>query len=515
MTQLAAQTTAPRPTNVHGEEFGVPGDMPFGGWDSHAIIGGVAETQAVSKALVPITSLVEMRQRDGHARALLRLFTLPVRSMLADAKWVQPEGGNADREVKFANNMFFLPREVGGMTMPFTKFMRQVLLAVLEGFSAFEEVRDVAEFGPNKGKIVLKKMAHRGSSTIRFLVDDRGGFNGMRQIATSPDGKAVDQKFERDKCWYYAANEEENNFYGVSYFEAAHTHYEIKKRLYYIAHIASQFAAVPGRIGTYPAQAHPDQLTEFTEALKNFAFNTSMKKPEGWTVDLVNMNSNFNFLALIDHHNLMMSQSVLAPWFDDTKHQVLIDNSSQDASADFFVMSMESMVQEIAENLTLYFLPKYIDWNFASGKYPVFKFGVMSSATRDTIKELFLAVSTAQSSKWTDEFIRALEKKIDARLGTEVDYEAVKEREEEAARQQELLQAQFMQQQGGGGSPAGGGGGQGSAAPDQGAPEDQAPPEGGPNADYSYGLSEDADGVEFIRLSKVIEELNDLYARLP
>ena len=105
---------------------------------------------------------------------------------------------------------------------------------------------------------------------------------------------------------------------------------------------------------------------------------------------------------------------------------------------------------EIAESWKKYLMPQYIDWNFGTGKYPVFRFGVISDATKDVIKELFTVVATAQSSKWTDEFIRELEKKLTDRLGLDVDYDEVKEREEAAKEEQARLTEAYYAQRGGG-----------------------------------------------------------------
>lgn len=448
---LASQMPKPRKSELE-EELGVPSYLPFGSWYDFSAAHGGAEIANTNP--VGIDALVEMRRRDGQARALMRLFTYPIRAAVREGKWQSPDGDENMPEAKFAQDMFYLPPAAGGMSSTVSRFVRECLLGVVEGFSVFEEVRHVPKDGPLKGKVVLKKLAHRDSTTVRFVVDDEGGFNGVRQVAHRPTTQEiVDVHIPREKSWYWAANEEENPFYGVSFFESAWYHYDIKKRLYYIAHIAAQQAAVPGRVGEVPANADPKKVTAFRKALADFAFNTAMTHPENYKVTPFSMNSQFDFLKLIDHHNHMMSKSVLAGFLDEENRQTLIDNGTADASSDLFVMTVESIMHGIEENLTNYLMPKYIDWNFGGKNYPVFKFGQIADSARDVVKEMLVTIASAQSSQWTPEFIREMEKQMAARLGLEVDYDEVEKREEEeqkkVAKMEEMNRKMLAQQLGG------------------------------------------------------------------
>jgi hypothetical protein len=441
--ELARPAIQPKP--ALDKELGVPTAMPFTSFLD--VVSG--EYLAPNTALVSIDRLVEMRQKDGTVRALLRLFQLPIMKSLKEAEWVEPEEGGATEETQFANDMFSLPPSSGGMSVSMTRVVRNALLALLEGFSVFEQVRYVPDDGPNKGKIVLRKLAHRDARTIEFIVDEHGGFDGVRQTA-AVKGSTERIKIKKENCWYYTVNEEENPHYGISMFEAAWHHWDIKRKLYYIAHVAAQMAATQGRVGMIPKSASPEETKNFRQMLADFGFNTSGTHPEGFDVKFTNMNTNFDFMNLINHQNQQIAKSVLAKFLEDENRQVLIENAGPDASADFFVMAIESVMGEIAESWTHYLLPPYIDWNFGSSKYPVYRFGVVADATRDTIKDLFIAIATAQTSMWTKEFIRDLEKTLVERLGLDVDYDEVDKREEAEAAEQAKLQEQYMQQQAGG-----------------------------------------------------------------
>lgn len=452
LVELASGSVRPKkgPDPALNQEVGVSNVLPIGAWLSWLSDGTSDGATIINTDPVSVDGLTEMLKRDGHARALYRLMTLPILSALKDAKWIAPpneKGG--DEETAFANLMFTLPPSMGGMSTPLSKIVRQTLRAVALGYSPFEEVRYVPDDGPLAGKIALKKLAYREPRTIRFRVDQDGGYNGLRQL-TQIMGKPVDVNIDADKTWYFSVQEEENPFYGVSMFEAAYQHYTIKKKLYYIAHLAAQFAAVPGRIGEYPANIDNTTLQQFKQNLSNFAFNTSMTVPTGYKVTPFNSNGGFQFLPLIEHHNLMMSESVLAKFMDQEDRQVLIDNSKADAAADMFIMMLESIMAQIAESWTYYLMPKYIDWNFGTGIYPVFQFGKLTDEQREAVQTVFMTALAAPNDEaggnMSPEFYRQLEMSMSTSLGLDVDYDEVEKREEQQAQEQEQQQMQQAQQ---------------------------------------------------------------------
>lgn len=409
-------------------ELGVERVLPFSYWEKD---GEITRSERIS-----IDDLVDMRRRDGQARALMRLFYLPIMSAFADGEWIAPDGDEeAEQEVEFANNMWNLPPQAGGMTTSKTVFLKKVLQALCDGFAVFEEVREVPDDGPLKGLITLRKLAYRDPRTIRFRVDEKGGFNGIRQVATV-GGKTIDVKIPKEKCWFWACQEEENPYYGVSLFEAAYEHYTIKRKLYYIAHLAAQFAAVPGRVGEVPQGADPRHVLAFKQSLQNFAFNTSMVTPFGYKVTPFNGNSGFDFLKLIDHHNNMMSKSVLAGFMDAEQRSAVVEIGKTDPNSDFFILALESIMDDISEHLTQYMLPKYIDWNFGTKKYPIFKFGQLSEPAKETIKEIFSTIVTSSVLNSTPEFVREMEKKLAKSLDLEIDYDEIEKQEKEAAEEE-------------------------------------------------------------------------------
>lgn len=393
---------------------------------------------------VPLEKLINMRRTDGMARALANLVSLPIKMALTLGKWVAPADGDAEEEVEFANLMWNLPPAQGGMTTPLDQVIDQMLLSLFDGYAAFELVTHIPTEGPLKGKRTLRKLAYRDPRTLTLLQDERGGYAGFRQQAVLPNGKRLDKSLSPSKTALFTVNGHENPLYGVSYFESCYPHYESKMKWYYMSEMAGQFAAVPGRIGTVPRNAKVAEVRAFKADLENFYFNTSMIKKEGWSVDAFNSASGFGFMPYIEHHNLMMAKAVLASFMESEQRTVLVENSTEDASADVFLLSMETLANQFASVLTNHIMPKYIKENFKnSTKFPIFKTGPLSDSARKKISSVFEKVAISGILNTTPEFVRELEKHVAGDMGLDVDYEEIEAREEEAAIQQ-AEQAEMM-----------------------------------------------------------------------
>lgn len=377
---------------------------------------------------ITVKQLVAMRKTDGQARALYRLITLPIRAALKGATFV-PESNvdGGEEEARFVEDLFTLPESAGGMTVPFGRFVAQLLLAIFDGFSAFELVYWSPTSGPLKGKWTLKKAAHRPSETITFLIDGHGEFAGLRQ-RTMFEGQYVDVEIDADRCVYYAANEEEKPFYGQSYFQSAFYHWDKKFRLYVIAHLAAQRAAVGTRVGTLPKNPNRDEKIAFQKALADVGVAQWMTMPEDYKVESLKEASGFDFLALINHHNSQMSKSVLAGFFDKEQgggdSGKLVDFGTQ--SDALFLLMLQTIMGEVEEIINQKIIPRFIDWNFGSGKYPKFQFGNLSAEQKQAMFDLFKQLAVAgQTLTIRPEMIHEMEKQVSEELGLEIDWETV------------------------------------------------------------------------------------------
>lgn len=425
-TPIAGLTPQPHAESEIGVSAFLPWQMPY-----------QSQWEALRTEDVTVRQLVAMRRTDGQARALYRLITLPIRAALKTATFV-PEDNvtGGDKEAAFIQQMFTLPLTGGGMSVPFGRVIAQMLMAIFDGFEAFEMVYWQPDTGPLKGKWTLKKLAHRPSEQITFLLDDNSEFAGLRQRTMYHD-KAIDVTIDGGNVIYYAANEEERPFYGMSYFNAAYKHWEAKFKLYVVAQIAAQRAAVGTRIGTIPQNPSREEKFAFERALADLGIAQSMTIPENYKVESLKEFTGFDFLAYINHHNSQMSKSVLAAFFDDSQGSggdaSLIDFGRQSDS--LFLLMLNTIMSEIEEVINTKVIPRFIDWNFGSGKYPLFRFGQMTEEQKGALLDVFkaLAVVAPDASNVAPEMWKEIEKQVADEFGLEVDWEAVQEREETEA----------------------------------------------------------------------------------
>ncbi len=391
---------------------------------------------------ITVKQLIAMRKADGQARALYRLITLPIRSALRTATFVP--GTNVDggeEEAAFVEQLFTLPASAGGMVTPFSRVIAQMLMGVFDGFSAFEMVYWSPRSGPLKGKWTLKKLAYRPAETLTFLLDTRGEWAGLRQRIMF-QGREVDTVIPAEHVVYYAANEEERPFYGQSYFQSAYYHWDKKFKLYVIAHIAAQRAAVGTRVGKMPANPSREEKTAFQRALADLGVAQYMTIPDNYAVESLKEVPNFDFLAYINHHNSQMSKSVLAAFFDDQQGSggdtTLVDFGRQ--SDALFLLMLQTIMSEIEEVINQAIIPRFIDWNFGSGKYPRFQFGSLSQEQKNAMLELFKQLAVGgQSLTVRPELVHEMEKQVAELFGLEIDWESV---EEEMAAEKELAAQQ-------------------------------------------------------------------------
>jgi hypothetical protein len=391
-----------------------------------------------------VKQLVEMRRNDGQARGLFRLLTMPVRAAAKRATWVPADGG--DKEAKFAEELLTTPMAMGGMVTSFQRVVSQMLLAVMDGFAPFELVYTVPKKGPLEGKLALSKIAYRPSETIQFVVDDVGDFQGFRQRTTSPGGRYIDARIERDYSLYYACGDEENPYYGVSYFNAAFYHYDKKIKLYYIAHLAAQHRAVGSRLGKYPISATPMEILGFRKALADFGLAQAISVPDkGYSVeDLGKSLGDFPFMDFVNHHNSQMSKSVLAPFLDDAQggQKSLVDFGGQSDSMYHSLVNV--LISEIETLINQTLIPRFIEWNFGTDKYPEIKFGSFTDDQKRAINDTFDKLATSgTSANVTRPFLLELEKRISEEMGLEIDYTKI---DEALDKQQEMSLKHFMEE---------------------------------------------------------------------
>jgi hypothetical protein len=389
------------------------------------------QNQVLDKRDIDLEQLQFMTQNDGQAKGILNAIKYPVR--MARPKIKAAEGG--EEEAEFIEQNLLKPPADGGMETSLRSVISRMALAVRDGHKIFEKVFHVRE-----GKIHLKKLAYRTQETTKFRYDWHGDISGAEQKTTF-QGKEIDTKWGLDKVAHFVYNSEENPFVGESDFFPVFYHYDKKHKLYAIAHIAYQLNAVPIRLGSHPKNMPTKDLKKFREALKALGTSVAMTFPEECEVNPFESKRGLEeFLALIQHHDSLMSRAFLTQFINLGQEGRGGSYALSSDQSNLFLMSIMSLLTDIAQVFNTQIIPQLIDWNFGTGNYPTLEFTPFSDTIRSAIMSTFNNMLMARFPQISPEFALRMEEGIAEELGLDLDYEAIKARIEEERAQ--LMEAE-------------------------------------------------------------------------
>jgi hypothetical protein len=377
------------------------------------------QDEVLDRRDIALDQLIQMTKCDGQARGILNAIKYPVKMARPAVKEV--EGGA--EEAKFIRENLLSPPASGGMDTPIQTVISRMALAVRDGYKVFEKVWE-----PKDGKIRLKRLAYRSTLCTNFTYDTHGVIKGAKQL-TSFNNVLYDVEWDKDKIAYFIYNAEENPYKGESDFYPVFYHYDKKHKLYAIAHLAYQLNACPIRIGTHPANMGKEELEKFRNALKSLGTTVVMTFPNTCAVDKFESDRKLTeFLGLIQHHDGMMSRVFLTQFMNLGQEGRGGSYALSSDQSDLFLMSLMSLLFDIADVFNVQVIPQLIDWNFGTDKYPKLVFTPFSDTIRTAIMDTFKTILAARFPQVTPEMVLELEKKVAEELGLEIDYKAVQAR---------------------------------------------------------------------------------------
>jgi hypothetical protein len=360
---------------------------------------------------VTVDDLERMVQTDGQAMSLYRLLTMPIRA--GDVRVKATDGG--DVEADFIRAQLLNPPELGGMTSPWSMVVQNISKFVLTGAEVLEKVHEV-----RNGHWVLRKLAPRPRKSLVIQVDAKGGFNGVNQVL--PSGTV---HIPREKCVLFVNGREYNALYGRSMLLPAYGHYEMKHKLYYIAHLAYALNAIPIREGMIPPGASEGERNAFRNALDNVGVNTSIIVPEGYEMEIHETRQVADSMPLIDHHDIEMGKAVLGQIINMGTTVSGGSYSLGETQFAMLLLVLQALREDIAGVVNSYIIPELIDWNFSSQRYPQLRLLPPSTDLKALTKELFQHMSGSRQINTTPQFWLHIERKMAEMLGfeDEVDYD--------------------------------------------------------------------------------------------
>lgn len=433
----AVQNISPEPA-ISGtyNEITKPGNYPFGGIDYKEIIN----TKPVS-----YDELQLMVDMDGHARGLFNALRVPILRNAQNAFIKPSKNGQGEKEAEFIHDNILGIRAAGGMEIPFTKITAHQCMAMLYGFKAFEIKHDRPGTVVDDEFIRLRKLGPRDSRTVSFLVNDDGDFDGIR-VRTSWKGRTVNKELKKERSIYFAIDEEESPFYGKSLFLPSYYHFDKKHKIYFITHLALAVGAMAPRLAkAQPAISEKDKQT-FLDALSNLGTNAAMLIPDGFEIlenkFAAGQPGRYPFMDMIRHHDLMMSQSVVAQVVDiGTGAGAGGGFSLSKNHLDMLNLFIESKMFDMGNMWNFGLIPELIEWNFGTKNFPEVVFPPLTSEIREATSEIFNKMIVARENRLSPEFAAEIEEEMSDFLGLDVDKEAITANQNRLIAQAELEQA--------------------------------------------------------------------------
>lgn len=333
-------------------------------------------------------SFDEMLGRDGKARTIQSVLTLPIRS----APWKIIPGSGDSGEAAFIQDALTKPANQGGMKTPMRLLIAQALSARTYRKACFEKV-----FTERDGKIVYDRLAFRPSPTTAIARDPKtGAFRGFRQRPVSVGGEVWPNiwiDIPAQYSWVHLNNQHINAARGHSDMELIYWLHDKKQKVLFLWATFLEANAT----GRYIVQAEDEtRAKQYAKALryvKNGGVLGTSSEVKVETLELGTAAAGL-FKEFIDYLDNQMAASVLAGFTNLPDSPGGSYALSKDQS-DFFLQSLTGTAKELAESITNYVIADLVMYNFGpNGVCPNFEFGPLSEGDLETVKALLLGFGT-------------------------------------------------------------------------------------------------------------------------
>ena len=417
MAFFSKNNPEPTPKNLTSE-IGFAGDIVFEGFDR--------EESRVDE--ISIKDYRKMLDNDTTVEALYNIFTM---SILAATCHIDADSNDeGEMQAELVRRNLLEPPHKGGMQTPMNLFIDQSLAAIYEGFALFEKVYEVRD-----SKLVLKRLAHRDSTTLTLIRDTDGGFGGTKQRAADSDGVYHEVIIPAHKCFLFTYGKSRSYLYGRSAFKPLYPRYDKKRRLEYLDSIALQADAIKPKVLRRTADGVvSDQLkkarNKALEVLGRLGKRNSVASlPYGYELDVLNTEGRD------PHQSIERQNSEMARAFHASVILTATQGSASNVGSyslstnqkDLLQTAITGVMRLLEAHINQYLIADLIDLNFAERHYPEFHFDTPDESIISAVFEAFKLL--VQKDKVSDDIAAGIEESTATRLG--IDLEAIKKRRQE------------------------------------------------------------------------------------
>nr|DAJ53557.1 MAG TPA: Portal protein [Caudoviricetes sp.] len=399
-------------------EIGFAGDIVFESFDREE-----SRTDDIS-----IKDYRRMLDSDTTVEALYNIFTM---SILAATYHIDADREDTDEaQAEFVRRNLLEPPHKGGMQTPISLFIDQSLIAIYEGFALFEKVYELRD-----GKLVLKRLAHRDSTTLTLIRDDVGGFGGAKQRTTDATGAFQEVTIPAYKCFLFTYGKNRNYLYGRSAFKSLYPRYDKKRRLEYLDSVALQADAIKPKVlkrtvdGVVSEQLKKAR-NKALEVLGRLGKHNSVASiPYGYDLDVLNTEGRD------PHQSIERQNSEMARAFHASVILTATQGSASNVGSyslstnqkDLLQTAITGVMRLLESHINQYLIADLIDLNFAERHYPEFHFDTPDESIISAVFEAFKLL--VQKDRISDDIATGIEESTATRLG--IDLDAIKKRRQE------------------------------------------------------------------------------------
>lgn len=357
--------------------------------------------------------LEEMFKRDGKARGLEMVLSLPARSATTTIN-----RGKAPAEVHRAVvNALTKPASAGGMSTPLDLIIAQMTGAFSNRKAFFEKVWTVRD-----DLHVYDKIAWRPASTCAVSRDPKtGAFKGFRQMPVRlADTEEI--KIGVSEAMVYIHGTHRNPLEGVSDMDIPYWCYQTKQKIRFLWYSFLEGQALPKTLVRHKDQTTADAAARRVAGLKNGGIASLQADIQ---VDAFESSGKgaAEFQAALRWLDSEASGSVLAG-FTDLSGAASSGAGSYalaKSDSDFYLMSRQGVLKEMAACINHYMIADFVRFNFGVGvECPTFEFGPLQKDTAMAAMEL-LSGNASTNTSLPREFMDELVEKTAGYLEMDID----------------------------------------------------------------------------------------------
>lgn len=341
----------------------------------------------------------KMLLRDGQVKAIFMLKKHARLSTPWDIRAEDEEDKDAIRQAEFIEYCF---SEMKGSV---NNFLLKIWNVMRDGYAVAEMNYKVISDGEFRGMIGLDNLKVRKAENYSFNCDEHGNIKDDGLV------EGVDTNLPINKfvlVSYNPSDDDSESIYGESDFRAAYRYYFSNDIIQRFWNIYLEKFGQPTIMGRYPTGTKKSVQDDYLDILKNIQTDTAIVLPEKLQADLLEATrkGDAGYKAAFDTNNNMIARSLLVG-------SLIMDAGDKGSYAlskthfDIFIYVLNYLGEETEDTIMReQIIKRLIDFNFATSKYPYFKFESLIKDDQESKAKIAKMLADAGMINPEEEWVR-------------------------------------------------------------------------------------------------------------